>query len=537
MRMDARLDRILSLVILIAGMLLGGYLSVSFGKELQWDLAGYHFYNPFAFLNHRLGTQDFWPPSALQTFITPTLDFISYFLVRHFSPYHVEFMLGCLHGINFVLIYLIARLLLPRYIKSAALQILAALCCACMGMYSGTVFTSIGSFFNDNLASIFVLISVLLQLQVLQEYEQTSRLARKKQIMTGVMLGAAIGAKLTLMFYLVAEVIALLLLPLRFRTAMTMLMLTILGVSVGALLADGYWMYFLWQHYHNPFFPLFNGIFKSPLFAPINWSEPRYVPKTFWRALIFPFSSVLPKSTSELYFVDFRFAITAVLCVIYLIKSILQRSLSVFKRTDIFWLLVFYVAAYMTWELNFAIMRYAAALQMLTPIIIFLLVFEIFNQLILSSAILLVILDIQLMSFYPMTMERMHEFGADFFNVKLPAQVQEIRQATVLVAYADFVREVEPKPNHYLIPFFPPAWRFSGIPFHHKQYSLPKGLQEFVDAGSKRVYLLTPIENMHEMYAAGRELGLHPAGQCQEIYSDRQKLSGDVVLLCPMRRG
>jgi hypothetical protein len=124
-----RLSTHSSRLILILSMLLSGILSIYFGKELCWDLANYHFYNPFALL-HARSTVDYWPNSNVHQYINPTIDLLSYFLIQNFTPRMSEFILGAIHGINLWLLFLIAnRFLQGPYRTPLALLI------ALLGLY------------------------------------------------------------------------------------------------------------------------------------------------------------------------------------------------------------------------------------------------------------------------------------------------------------------------------------------------------------------------------------------------------------------
>ena len=148
---------------LIFAMLLCGGISVYFGKELCWDLASYHYYNPFALLNARHNI-DYWPSSNIQQYINPAIDFLSYFLITYFTPFMSEFILGAIHGINLWLLFLIAQ----HFLQQEKFKYSLALLFALLGLYGPTTLPGIGSFQNDNLISIFVLAFVLLQLYSLE---------------------------------------------------------------------------------------------------------------------------------------------------------------------------------------------------------------------------------------------------------------------------------------------------------------------------------------------------------------------------------
>lgn len=525
-----------NIAVLLVSMIFCGLLSVSFGKELQWDLAGYHFYNPYAFLHQRFNTLDYWAPSAIQMYITPTLDFFSYYIIKSYSPKMCEFMLGSIHGINAALLFYISRFFLAFFVKRPIYQIIIAALAAVTGLYAPTVFPGIGAFFNDNTISLFILGFVLWWVIILKKYNECGTFSSIQIMGANLLLGVAVGCKLTEGIYVIGSFAGLVMLPLSIRDKIVMMVYSTLGISLGFILADGYWMWFLWKQYQNFFFPFFNGLFHSPYFPPVNWSEPRYLPHGMIENLFFPFYfSTGHKPTAELYFTDFRFVIVYLLFIVFALSVINQRKRIAFKPAPIIWLYIFFIFSYLAWQACFSIMRYLGVLQMLAPLVCLLLVFQITDRVIdrLFSSLLILVFILNTM--HPIRMERSQHFGADYFNVKLPAFVQEQKAATVLLAYSYFAKSPRPRPNHYLIPFFPSGWRFSGIPLYRNQYEIPSGVRAFLHQSPQPVYLLAASDDMPSLYKAAKELHLQSDGACSNITSDRQQLTHETILLCPMR--
>lgn len=532
MRRNTTLSTI-NIIVLLLSMTLCGLLSLSFGKELQFDLAGYHFYNPYAVLHHRINTLDYWPPSVLQVFITPTLDFISYFLIQHTSPMMTEFVLGGLHGINAALIFYISRFFLAFFIDKSAYQIGLAIVCAVTGLFAPTVLPGIGGFFNDNMVSIFILSFMLYWIQILNSRNFSSL----PIIFAHMLLGIALGSKLTFGTYVIGALAATICLTINIKEKFAIIFYSTLGITIGMLLADGYWMWLLWKNFQNPFFPFFNAIFHSPYFPSINWSEPRYVPREIIQILFFPFYFSTGKMrTVEFYFSDLRFVIVYVLFILFFISLIDSKKRAAAKNIPVWWFYLFFIFTYIAWQAYFSIMRYLNVLQMLAPLLCMLLVLQLMQRTTdrFFSLLFIVVSIVNIMR--PIGMERTHRFGTDYFNVKLPAFVAQHNEATVLLAYSAFVKIPSPKPNHYLIPYFPAAWRFSGIPFYPDHYEVPLEVSQFVRQGPKQVYLLASIAYMRDMYKAASTMHLRATGRCGIITSDRQRLSHETVLLCPMEK-
>lgn len=517
--------------IFVFGMFACGLLSICLGKELQWDLAAYHFYNPYAFL-HQRDQIDYWPPSAIQMFLSPTIDLLGYFLIKHFTPITTEFFLGALHGINVGLLFCIARNLLANYVKNTVPLTATCFFVAFLGMYAPTVLPSIGGFFNDNVVSIFVLVFVWMLLHYL-----SNSLQPKPIILAFLVLGIAMGLKLTAAIYAIGALLALMVIVKKTgdeRANFHWLIFAIFGLTLGLVLANGYWMWHLWQQYRNPFFPFYNKIFHSPFFPAINWQDKRFMPENWQQWLLFPFYfSTWRKATTELYSADYRFVMIYILLIAFGVRFLFGKKTHSVK---FIWFCSFFIFSYLAWEINFSILRYSSVLQMLAPVLIVLLICELLNTSIQRIAALASIFIFIFLTMHPMGVERVYAEGNDYFNVTIPAEIQTIDNATVLMPYAEFTARNRPNPNQYLIPFFPPHWRFGGVGFNRQGYIITPGLQDFMSHATEEIFILAAENDMAKMYKVSEELNLHPANECFFITSDRQRLSQEKVMLCRLIR-
>src|SRR5262245_35908281 len=86
-------------------------LATVVGKDVNWDLFNYHFYNGYAFLTDR-AHKDI-APAQLQTFLNPLLDVPLYLAISHLSPIVVGLVYGFVQGFNAVAVWLIGKALLP----------------------------------------------------------------------------------------------------------------------------------------------------------------------------------------------------------------------------------------------------------------------------------------------------------------------------------------------------------------------------------------------------------------------------------------
>ena len=110
-----------------------------------------------------------------------------------------------------------------------------------------------------------------------------------KVFISGICLGVAIGFKLTMIIYGIGTALAFLSLEKNLKINIQQMILFIFGMTIGFLAINGYWMILLWMNFKNPFFPFFNGIFKSPFFYN-NIDISVYLgPRKFFETIFYPF--------------------------------------------------------------------------------------------------------------------------------------------------------------------------------------------------------------------------------------------------------
>lgn len=531
----------ISSCIFLLSLLVFGCVSLVEGKELCWDLANYHYYNPYAFLHHRYDI-DYWPVSFIHQYINPTIDFLTYYLINEFTPRAAEFILGALHGCNFWLLCLIA---LPFI--TGRHKILLALAIAGLGMYGPTVFPGIGSFQNDDLVSIFVLGFVCLLLRALRGQDSATRASRQTMILAaGLLAGISIALKLTAGIFFCGGMLAVCILPIRPAERIRLTLSLGLSMLAALLLVAGYWMLKLWQQHHNPLFPFLNGVFHSPDFDHANWLDMRFMPQTLWQKLFYPFYfSWNGQSTDEL-FQDFRYPVVYALLMMAAAKWIhsnwRNRHSKVRAGTDLpaIWIFGFYIFSYVIWQCLFSNSRYLTALEMLAPLMIYLLLRQVFSSGDMRMAFLIVIFTSIVYTMVPYHTVRAPWFDATFLDTHIPADISGKPQAMVLMAYPAYAQNLNPRPQSYLIPFFPESWRFIGIPMLNEKYSADaattRKIYSLIHNYPYQFYLLTSDQDMPELYRIAAAFGLSADGACADIVSDRQKVSNQRALICPVRR-
>lgn len=535
-------NQIANFAILVLGMLLCGMVSLLLGKELSWDLAYYHYYNAFAYLNPR-AQLDYWDNIYIHQYINPAIDLLTYFLIQSISPVWSAFILGAIHGINICLIYLVSKSLIQNhYSKSIAVFL------AFISINGPNALPEIGSFQNDSFISLFIFGHILLTFYAIRTTAFQTKLIWI--LFAGVLLGMGAGLKLTAGLFIPASLFALLILRLGWQTTTLLLGSLLLGIASGMLLTSGHWMYQMWTAHGNPVFPFFNNIFQSPDFSPIHWRDHRFLPRSISEHILFPFLFSWDGRSADVPFRDFRFSFIYILTLLSCIKLIKYSFFSksqtqereVKQNASIihlkWWFFSFYLFSYVLWQAYFSIARYIIALEMLAPLVIYLLTINLFTKFIWRVSVLSIIFVTLNFFMQPVSTPRMQEFGITYFNVQLPKSINEVDNALVLIAHPVPVINANPRPQSYLIPFFPHTWQFIGVPFIGNKFIYNSNVMTYIQHKIKPhspVYLLTTNFNLSAFLKVLPQFGLEKANTCEKVNSDRLSYTGENAWLCPLR--
>lgn len=531
--MKVKTESLLNPMILVCGMLFFGALSIYLGQDANWDLKDYHYYNPYAFLNGRIGFD--YAPAQFQSYLNPLTDLPFYCLATYLPPQWAGFIMGALHGINFWLVYLIGYNIF--LFENKPKRIITSLICAATGVYGPGFLTALGTTFNDNLVSLFVLVALLLLIKNLRR-DKSSWIVL---FISGLTLGIGAGLKMTLMVFAVGALTAVPLLFRGWKERLTSIAVYGTAVVGGFVLSSGFWMLTLWSKFHSPLFPLFNKIFKSPYYDYANFSDQRFVPKDFTRFLLHP----LPLATENALFMglgfrDLRFTIIYALALLAILKGI--YSLCTSKETlsiggkdrdnvnggTAFFLAVFFMASYVVWQAIFAIYRYIVALEMLGPIIIILLLSYIFQKSYARTAAAIILFAVIIAGMQFPNWGRA-SWADSFFGVEVPP-IEYGKDAIVVMIGAE--------PISYVIPFFPADIRFirvqSNFQDPEKKNMFQLEARQLLEKQTGSTYLFTTTKTtVEEAQNIIKSYGLqiNPQG-CMFIKS---RLQND-LLLCRMEK-
>lgn len=350
--------------------LLGGLISLQLGQDANWDFQNYHWYNAHAFFNGKIGFD--LAPGQFQTYFNPTLDLPYYLLATSFSTPVTAFCMGLAHGFNASLLMLIARQVLPPVggVGQVRLPILLALA----GAAGFSFLSQMGNTMGDNMTSLAMLAGLLLLLRAWPQLLAGGARGWSMTALAGLVVGAGTGLKLTNANYALAMCLALLAVPapswLRLRLAL------VFGVGVlgGIGASAGHWYWKMWHTFGNPLFPQFNNVFKAPLAASIGVADAGWVPRGLADNLLWPFIFTFnPRRVIELQMTQIIWPLVY-LAFIALTLGWLWRRLHGAAPTGAVlapqarFMLVFFAISYLIWMRLFGIYRYLVPLELLAPL-------------------------------------------------------------------------------------------------------------------------------------------------------------------------
>lgn len=353
--------------------LLFGLLSLCLGQDDNWDMKNYHWYNPYALLHERLDVD--MAPGQWQSYFNPMIDVPYYALNAVLPAPVVGFVMGGLHGLNFVLLLAIGRCLLRGRGDGMRLPLLLA----AAGVCGAGFLSELGNTMGDNLTALPILGSLTLVLRGWDGLASWSGRTARVMLLSGLLMGIGTGLKLTNATYAAALCIALLTVPVSLRLRLGLAFTQGCAVVAGMLLSAGYWWMTMWQHFGNPLFPQFNNIFRSPLAQSFGVIDDQHLPRTAMEALFWPFIfAANPARVSEvplkMVILPVLYALAIVFAAIWLGERAGRRPAPARVAPRARFLLVFSLVAYLAWLKLFGIYRYLVPLELLAPLVVWILV-------------------------------------------------------------------------------------------------------------------------------------------------------------------
>jgi hypothetical protein len=343
-----------------------GMYAIRLGRDANWDLQNYHWYNPYALLNWRYD-RDVAPAMGM-SFFAPLL-YVPWFLLGTVLPARaLGFVIAAVQSINLLLLYGLALVMLP--VERRLQRETIALVLATVGMCGGMSLGLLGTTFIDSIVTIGILGSLLMVIASLPILTAAPRAqAARRAALAAIPAALAVAGKLTVGPFVVGLAAGFLVLDTPLRRRLWLLLWFGIGGTLTAAVTLGPWLLQLWSMTGDPFYPFFARFFHSP-FGADAWNFDRWLPHSFGQALYYPFViAVHGQRVAEVAFTDLRFALAyavvpAALCVRWCRATAVRPPLPV----GLGYLLVVTAVGYVLWLAMFSYYRYAVTLELLAPL-------------------------------------------------------------------------------------------------------------------------------------------------------------------------
>jgi hypothetical protein len=343
-----------------------GLYSVRLGRDANWDLQNYHWYNPYALLNWRYDRD--LAPALGMSFFSPLL-YVPWFLLGTALPARaLGFVIAAVQSINLGLLYGLALVMLP--IERRLHRDAAALMLATVGMCGGMSMGLLGTTFIDSIVTIGILgslLAVIAWLPILTTAPRSQ--AARRAALAAIPAALAVAGKLTVGPFVVGLAAGFLVIEAPLRRRLWLMLWFGIGGTITAAITLGPWLLQLWSMTGDPFYPFFARYFHSP-FGGDAWSFDRWLPRGFGEALYYPFViAAHGPRVAEVAFTDFRIAVAyavvpAALCVRLFHPARARPPLA----AGLGYLLVVMAVGYVLWLTMFSYYRYAVTLELLAPL-------------------------------------------------------------------------------------------------------------------------------------------------------------------------
>ena len=326
--------------------------AISLPGDGNWDLRNYHLYGPFALFHHEAALDI--APAQAQTFHIPTLDIPYYLLALHVRSVRLlNAVLAIPHAVAVALAFLVTT----RVLRADDWPGLALAAVATVFGATGTATWPVLATTMDDSIPIALVLSALLM--VMADAPWTWR----RVLAAGLLCGAAAGLKLTSAYAGVGLGVALAVA--RGGTAADRgwrVGVFGAGCVAGAVMLAGWWWWRVYGETGSPLFPYFNGLFRSPLAAPVSTVDTRFFPRSLGQWLGYPFYwAAQPfRGPAEMPIRDPRLALAMLGTAALALQAIRRRDWMAGLLT------VFLVVSYLVWLRQFSILRYLSSVELLT---------------------------------------------------------------------------------------------------------------------------------------------------------------------------
>ena len=327
---------------------------------MNGDQRNNHVYEDLAALPHR--QQDIaWGVGGVASYLPANWDIPWYFAAMHLPTPVTVFLLGMFHAVPAGLVAAIVWSLLraaPPRPRAVATTLAAA-----ASIWSPAYLAEFGTTYGNIVTAIPVLGAVLVMVRREQDVP-----TKWRAFFFGSLLGLAFGLKLTNGPFLIAGLVALLVIGARSVQGLRAVFVGGFGAVVGIAAGGGAWFTFMARRFGNPLFPFYNAVFPSPYGPDANVRDEQFAVHTWSDAMLMPFRMAVQSGyPSELRGRDVRWVVLLVAALVVLVVLLASRAASVrwTRPSDGAFVLTFVAVGFVLWDAQFAIARYDVPLELM----------------------------------------------------------------------------------------------------------------------------------------------------------------------------
>lgn len=501
------------ILLLIFLVIIFGCYSIHLGSDSSADLTNYHIYNGWALWHYRYNI-DVNAVDNLHGHFNPLLDAINYQFRLLLGNKVYAFTYGSISAISAFFCSKIIHLGLNTTLHKHNLKLWAKFwfiaittLCAVTG-YANLVQVGLSS--NENIITALFIGGFYLILVTPESFTG------------GLLLGLALGFKLTIIPFIVAVVLWVIAQTvfIGIRKFSLLLILkhlllnrVLIAILLGFLITGGFWASRMYFKFHNPVYPSFGNIFISPDIYKIDWiRDDKFLPSDYLHWWFLPFYLMfINKITGELLMRDYRIAFGFIALIIIMLISLYKwlRFRKVDINTKECFICFTFIIGYILWLLIFAIQRYAIVLEYLSVIILALAI----NKLFINYRIKLIVL--LLLALVIIFSTRLSGFGHVKFGQAIDYNKQKlnISNSLIIVADSDF---------SYLTTMLGVTNIYMGAPNigMDSKYSIDQKLSlisKFRSKFAQKIYLITNQPTISKQWLSSKSLAINYE-TCQPLF-------------------
>ena len=315
--------------------------------------------------------------------------------------------------------------------------------------------SELGTTFYSSWTAVPIIFAIAIHLS--QDYKC---ITLTKVFLSGFLLGMSFGLKLTNGIYLPPFFLFLLssLFYSDQKKILSSIIIFFISVFIGFLISSGWWSLYLYYEWQNPLMPFYNAFFQSPYFSHTNFRDLNWKFSSLGDFFLFFFNAASgTKKTLEISFTDIRYLLVYIFSVTLFIRYIFSAQIITLKNfcTKANSFIIFYLATIFLWGLMFAYHRYIVALELITGVFLWVLIYKCKfdkNKIVLILFIL-VVTCFSLIRIPDWSHSKIRFGDVYDFHISFPESIKS-EPAKYLMYGAPF---------GYLLPYMPEKSRFYGL--------------------------------------------------------------------------